>query len=115
MESFFKYGSPIIELAVEGEKIEMLLDTGFNGHIMLPQKTIDKLNLEQIGLSDFTTASGEEKQTNVYKAKLEFFNEEIDVPIISTDSSFSLAGLELFHYCKIIIERHKNVLEITET
>jgi len=36
MKGFFSFGNPIIELPVEGRKIQLLLDTGFNGHIMLP-------------------------------------------------------------------------------
>ena len=35
MKGFFRFGSPVIRLAVEGRKIETLLDTGFNGHIIL--------------------------------------------------------------------------------
>ena len=46
MKGFFKSGSPVIELTIEEKKIEMLLDTGFNGHIMLPQKIINELELE---------------------------------------------------------------------
>ena len=63
----------MLELVVEGKNIEMLLDTGFNGHIMLPQAEIDELGLEQIGTSDYLTASGQSKMTKVYMAKIGFF------------------------------------------
>lgn len=114
MKGFFRFGSPIIELSIEGKKIEVVLDTGFNGHIMLPKKIINDINLEQIGFSDYMTASGEGKLTNVYKAKIEFFDEEIEVPVLATDANFSLVGMELFHNCRIIIERYRNVIEITK-
>jgi len=65
MKVFFRYGSPMIRLAIKSKVIELLLDTGFNGHLMLPQNLIDKLELEQIGVSDYVTASGEEKLTNL--------------------------------------------------
>ena len=115
MNGFFRYGSPLIRLAIKGKSIELLLDTGFNGHLMLPQTLIDKLELEQIGVSDYLTASGEEKLTNVYKVELKFFDEEVEIPILSTDANFSLAGMELFHECKIIIERHSGVLEVIKS
>ena len=70
MQGFFKFGNPVIFMPIKEKKIEFLVDTGFNGHIMLPQKLIDSLELEQIGYSDYLTASGEEKITNVYKAEL---------------------------------------------
>lgn len=115
MKGFFRYGSPIIRLVIKSEVIELLLDTGFNGHLMLPQNLIDKLELEQIGISDYITASGEKKLTNVYKAELEFFDEGVEVPLLSTDADFSLAGMELFHECKVIIERHSGSLEVIKS
>ncbi len=115
MKGFFRYGSPLIRLIIKGNVIELLLDTGFNGYLMLPQALIDKLDLEQIGISDYVTASGEEKLTNVYKAELTFFDEKIEVPILSTDAHFSLAGMELFNECKIIIERHSGILEVIKS
>lgn len=112
MNGFFRFGNPIIELHIEGRKIEMLLDTGFNGHIMLPQAIINELALDQMGVSDYITASGDDRLTNVYKGKIIFLDSEIEIPILSTNADFSLAGMELFHDCKIAIERAKNIVKI---
>ncbi len=113
MKGFFRFGSPVIELILEGRKIEVLLDTGFNGHIMLPHSTIEELGLENIGVCDYTTASGERIETKVYIGKVGLLNEEIDVPILSTETDFSLAGMELFNECKIVLERSKDIVEVT--
>lgn len=115
MKGFFKFGSPIIELLIEGKGVEVLLDTGFNGHLMLPQTEIDELGLEQIGISDYLTASGHSKITKVYIANIIFFDSKTDVPILSTDASFSLAGMELFHNCRIVIERNKEIVEVKKS
>ena len=115
MKGFFEFGSPVIELPIEGRKITALLDTGFNGHIMLPDFIISELALDQIGISDYLTASGDYKETKVYKGKIDFLNEKTEVPIISTDSDFSLAGMELFHDCKIILERSKDFVEVVRS
>ena len=115
IKGFFKYGFPMIELVVKGKKIEFLIDTGFNGHLMLPKRIINQMNLRGIGSSDYTTASGEGKETEIYKAKLKFFNEEIEVSVLSTNGDFSLAGIELFNDCRIVIERHRDLVEITKT
>jgi clan AA aspartic protease len=79
MKGFFKSGNPVIELSIEGRKIEALLDTGFNGHLMLPQSIIREIALDQIGISDYITASGDAKVTNVYKGKIDFLNEKTEV------------------------------------
>lgn len=115
MKGFFRFGNPIIELSIEGRKIEMLLDTGFNGHIMLPHNILNELALDQIGVSDYTTASGDDRITNVYKGKIIFLDAEVEVPILSTDADFSLAGMELFHDCRIIIERNKDIVEVNKS
>ena len=93
----------------------MLLDTGFNGHIMLPQSIIEELGLDQIGISDYLTASGDKKLTKVYIGKVLFFDREMEVPILSTNSDISLAGMELFKDCKIIIEQNKNTVEVVKS
>lgn len=115
MKGYFKFGNPVIELTIEGRKIEMLLDTGFNGHIMLPESIISELALDQIGISDYLTASGDDKLTKVYKGEIEFLGEKIEVPILSTDADFSLAGMELFHSCRIVVERSKNIVEVAKS
>jgi len=115
MKGFFRFGNPVIELAIEGRKIQLLLDTGFNGHIMLSASTINELALDQIGISDYITASGDGRLTRVYIAKLEFFDEKIEAPILSTDADFALAGMEFFHDCRIVIERSKNIVEVSKS
>ncbi|MAF36002.1 hypothetical protein CL622_02690 [archaeon] len=115
MEGFFTFGSPMVELGIEGRKTEMLLDTGFNGQIMLPQTIINDLDLEQIGISDYLTASGDGTVARVYKGRLLFFDEERDVSIVSTEADFSLAGMELFQNCKIIIEKNRDIVEVQKS
>ena len=114
MKGFFREGSPIIGLEINENKIDLLLDTGFNGHIMLSQRLIDKIRLEQIGVSDYITASGEETETRIFRAKMNFLGEEIEVPVLSTEGDFSLAGMELFHNCRILIEKSNDILELTK-
>ena len=57
MKGFFRFGSPVIRLAIEGRKIETLLDTGFNGHIMLPNNFIKELALDYFLIYDTTIPS----------------------------------------------------------
>ena len=112
MYGFFKAGSPFIEISIEGRKIETLVDTGFNGHLMLPLHLIGELGLDLIGISDYLTASGDKNLTKVYKGKLNIFNDKIEVPILSTNSDVRLAGMELFSECKLIIEKKKDIVEV---
>lgn len=115
MKGSFQFGNPIIILLVGKKNLKMLLDTGFNGELMIPQKMIDELKLEQIGISDYVTASGSAQETRVYKCVLDFFDGKKEVAVLGTDAPFALAGMELFHECEIVIERHRNRVEIKKT
>ena len=110
----FIYGCPSIELKINKAKIKLLLDTGFNGQIMLPQSLIDEFGLAQIGFSDFTLASGEQKRTNIYKVEIDFFDKIIKTDVLSTNADFSLVGMELFHKCRIVIERCNDLVQINK-
>lgn len=68
--------------------------------------------MDQIGISDYLTASGDAKLSKVYVGKIMFFDEEVEVPVLSTDANFSLAGMELFNECRIVIERSKDLVEV---
>ena len=113
MRGFFKFGNPTIELEIGNIEVEFLLDTGFNGEIMLSKGLIKKLNLEMIGITDYITASGERNYAEVYKSYIILFEKRVEVTVLSSQANFSLAGMELFHNYKILIERHKDILEIS--
>ncbi len=115
MEGFFRFGSPFLQIDVEGKEVEALLDTGFNGHLMLPQIIIDELALDQIGISDYITASGGRNLTKVYKGKVMFLDEHVDIPILSTEAKIVLAGFALFKNCRIVIDMKKELLEISKS
>lgn len=112
MKGFFVFGTPALTIILNNKQIDVLLDTGFTGELMLSQSLIDTHHLEQIGVSDYLMASGEGRMTNVYKGKLTFLGEEKEGIVLSTDADFSLAGMELFHNCRIVIERYKKNVEI---
>lgn len=115
MKGFFKNGCPAIEIFVEDEKIEVEIDTGFNDYLMLSHTLILKLELEFNAIREYIAANGERVLTIVYTGKIKFLDKEKEVEILSTNADFSLAGMQLFNDCKIVIERSKDLVEITKT
>lgn len=115
MEGKFEFGVPIIEISLTNRKLKVMLDTGFNGDLMLPENIISELKLEPIGITDYITASGDTYTTHIYKAKIELFGEENEITVLSTPMAISLAGMQLFHLCKITLERHKDRIQIEKT
>ena len=112
MNGEFVFGNPVISLQIHDKTYGFILDTGFDGHLMLSSEIIKESNFQLIGFADYINATGEKVETEVYKGKINFLDEEIEIPIISGDS-FNLAGMDLFHNHKIVIHRSKGILEIT--
>ncbi|MAF50650.1 MAG: hypothetical protein CMH64_01030 [Nanoarchaeota archaeon] len=115
MKGSFKYGCPIVKIEIQNDREEVLLDSGFNGQLMLPIKLIKKLKLKHVGYSDYLSADGEEIVTKLYDVAVKLFDESMKVEALSTDSDLSLAGMELLHNYKIVIERSKDEVEITKS
>jgi clan AA aspartic protease len=97
--------APIIKIDIEGskEQIETILDTGFNGELMLPKKTIENLNLEWCGKEDYLVASGEMITTDVYKGYLNWFDKRCAVEVMATSAEQGLLGMQLLSSCIISI------------
>ena len=97
--------APIIKIDVQEskEQIETILDTGFNGELMFPKKTIENLNLEWCGKEDYLVASGEMITTDVYKGHLNWFGKRYVVEVMATSADQSLLGMQLLKSCMISI------------
>jgi len=115
MKGFFKNGCPAIEIFVENEKIEVEIDAGFNGYLMLSHILIRKLGLKFLVIGEYFAANGARVLPEVYLGKIKFLGVEKEVEILSTDADFCLAGMDLFDDCKIVIERSKDFVEITKS
>ncbi len=97
----------IIELEIFGftrrEKIEVVIDTGFTGHLLLPNNFINRLNLRHAGrrygiLGDGTTAAFQ-----LYRAKVLWHGEEREVPVLGARSG-ALVGMSLLHGSRLTLD-----------
>jgi clan AA aspartic protease len=97
--------APIIKIDIEEskEQVETILDTGFNGELMLPEKIIESLNLEWCGKEDYLVASGEMITTDVYKGHLNWFGKRCAVEVMGTSAKQGLLGMQLLSSCIISI------------
>lgn len=71
----FDEGKPMIDIYLEGsdDPIDVLVDTGFNGELMLTEEKIKDLTLPVIGDDEYMTASGDIVPTSVYFGIIRWF------------------------------------------
>lgn len=110
-------GESLIRVKLLGiqKRTSVIVDTGFNGELCLPRKTIKQLKLKLYASEYFELADGKLVLAEVFKGYLEWFGEKIKaVEVIATGSKQGLLGTQLltastltvnFVEGKVVIER----------
>ncbi len=93
----------VIELEVLGlnrwMKIEVVIDTGFDGYLTLPSNLINRLNLRQAGHRQVILGDGNMVVFKLYRAKVLLHGVEREVPVLSSDGG-PLIGMALLNNSK---------------
>ena len=75
--------------------IEVWVDTGFTGDLVLPETTIDALALPQSGSVDAILADGSQIEAKTYTCLVNWFGEERRLEVIANDGDYPLLGVGL--------------------
>ena len=97
----------VIELEVIGlaqrAKIEVVLDTGFTGYLMLPSDLINHLRLQLIGTRNVILGDGSNVTLDLYRAKVLWHNAERIVYVLRSDAEL-LVGMSLLHGSRVTLD-----------
>jgi clan AA aspartic protease len=100
--------TPYVKLSVSGQssslKLEIVIDTGFNGELALPRNIIERLNVPSAGKITVRLADGSYRDDLQYIAMIEWCDEQREVEIISICSGSPLMGIELLEGNLLTIE-----------
>ena len=84
------------------QPVEVLLDTGFSGHLTLPPQAVADLGLECVSRTPMILADGQEIQASVYGGLAKWFGEERKIYVLAMDGQ-PLLGMSLLAGSKITI------------
>ena len=112
MKTRFLFGLPFVTFSIQKIEIEAVVDTGFNGMLMLPKETIRKLHLRPIASSGYILANGQSQECNVYKTEMQWLGKMEKVLIIESDSDLSLVGIDLLYNTTLTIKPSKEYISI---
>lgn len=92
------------------QKIEFLLDTGFNGFLQLQESVVSKLSLKLIDKNKTRGFDGIEKEVAITKSKIKILDEEVwNFPIqVVKEGSFLIGTNLLKDIGKMIIMDYRN-------
>ena len=98
----------IIELEIIGsdqksEKVEAVIDTGFNGYLTLPNDLINCFKLHPAGSRHVTLGDGNVVVLDMYLAKVLWHGQEREVLILEAEGG-PLVGMSLLYGSRVMLE-----------
>lgn len=81
--------------AAAAREIEVWIDTGFNGDLVLPQSQIDDVALRQSGTVKATLADGSEVVLNTYTCRIDWFGVQRHLEVVANAGDYPLLGVGL--------------------
>ncbi len=103
--------SPHLEILLPtGECFDVVVDSGFNGALMLPAATLKSLGLHDAGPIQSELADGSRVWTSLYAGEIVWFGQPKQVWIQATNSDEGLLGTKLFQGCKVELDPDADVV-----
>lgn len=90
--------------ATNGELIECLIDTGFNGALVLPRAEAVRLNLTILGRVPIIGVGRMRQIADIAELEIEWLGQSRAVEVIISDGDDSLLGTELLDGSRLIVD-----------
>lgn len=81
--------------AAATREIQVWIDTGFNGDLVLPQPQITELSLRHSGTVKAILADGSEVALKTYACLVDWFGEQRHLEVVANEGEFPLLGVGL--------------------
>ena len=92
--------------------LDVWIDTGFTGDLVLPMQHITQLNLPLGPLVQATLADGSEVDLNSYTCRVEWFGKWKRVEVIANQGQFPLLGVGLLRNRELQVNYRANVVTL---
>lgn len=85
----------LTERIPSGVSVDVWVDTGFTGDLVIPLQLIQQLELTQSGCLDAVLADGSPTELDTYSCKILWFEKERSIEAIANDGETPLLGVGL--------------------
>lgn len=108
--------APRIQIASASTRFSVVVDTGFNGELMLPRAVLHECGFVYSMKSEAELADGTVVEATLYSGVIHWFGEARSVQAMLTDSKSALLGTEMFFGLTVLLDldEKKVVLEKKE-
>jgi predicted aspartyl protease len=108
VEEFFLVGPQ------QDTPVEMILDTGFSGMVILPRRVQPLGTFELTGVTRYELADGTTIDTELYKTTIRIGQRPLTVDTSFTDSEPGMIGMALLAGKRAIFDLKRNTLRVQE-
>ncbi len=106
---------PVVELDLGSSRIEVLVDTGFNGSLIVPSKIANRLDLKFEGPEEFQTANVEMVLADAGSVEVNWLGDVIRVAIAAhKDFKEALLGGHMLRNCRLTIDYGRRSVTIVK-
>ncbi len=102
-----------VEFVTFQKQINFIVDTGFDGDLVLPFSIVSELELPFLFRTDVELVGKTNKQVNFFRGQIKWLNDEIITVDVIADESF-LIGTNLLRHGKLWIDYQSNEVLITK-
>ncbi|PYS31302.1 MAG: hypothetical protein DMF75_14775 [Acidobacteria bacterium] len=105
---------PVIKLDVGSSQIEFLIDTGFSGGMIIPDRLAKGLDINyDRGLEEFSSVTGETFLASGCSMTITWFGQSIRVPVATSEKvELAILGGNMLKGCRLIIDYVKRTVTI---
>ena len=104
---------PAINLHLILSSIEVLIDTGFAGSLIIPEHLSTGLVLHFEGFEEFYTVTGHVFVAPAYSLEVDWLGQRVKVPVaVSPDVKEALLGSQMLNSCVLTIDYANRTVNI---
>ena len=114
IEGYFnEHDEPCLSFDLGSGAIDVLIDTGFSGSLIIPQTVANDLTLNFEGVEEFYTATGQMFLAPAFTVAINWFGERLKAPIaVSADVREALLGGQMLEGCRLRIDYAERTVQI---
>ena len=99
---------------VHGDSFESVVDTGFDGALILPTPVAERLNLPKVARLVFELVGGARMTADVALGEIEWLGERRTVEVILSEGDDALIGTEMLDHAILVIDYDNRSVTITK-
>lgn len=113
---FNRRNDPVIRLDVGSSKVEFLVDTGFNGGLIIPNEVAERLEVNyDRGLEEFSSVTGAMFLASGCSMMITWFGQAIRVPVATSgEVDEAILGGKMLKDCRLIIDYVNSTVTIMQ-